>query len=54
MRKYLKALNFRIDVVVSDVCGLTGMKIIAAISEWEQNPEVLACTTLIAEKVSKR
>ena len=28
MQKYLKLLNFRLDVVVKDVCGLTGMKII--------------------------
>ncbi len=28
MQKFLKLLNFRLDVVVRDVCGLTGMKII--------------------------
>jgi transposase len=28
MQKYLKLLNFRLDVVVRDVCGLTGLKII--------------------------
>jgi transposase len=28
MQKYLKFLNFRLDVVVKDVCGLTGLKII--------------------------
>lgn len=42
MRKYLKLLNFRLDVVVSDVCGLTGQKIIAAICAGEHNPEELA------------
>lgn len=31
MQKYLKLLNFRLDVVVKDVCGLTGLKIIADI-----------------------
>lgn len=31
MQKYLKLLNFRLDVVVKDVCGLTGMKIISDI-----------------------
>lgn len=33
MQKYLKLLNFRLDVVVKDVCGLTGMKIIKDIVE---------------------
>ncbi len=27
MQKYLKFLNFRLDIVVKDVCGLTGLKI---------------------------
>lgn len=27
MQKYLKILNFRLDVVVRDICGLTGMTI---------------------------
>jgi len=42
MRKYLKLLNFRLDVVVSDVCGLTGLKIISAICEGQNNPAELA------------
>ena len=42
MRKYLKLLNFRLDVVVSDVCGLTGLKIIAAICQGQHNPVELA------------
>jgi len=42
MQKYLKFLNFRLDVVVSDVCGLTGLKIIAAICEGNLNPKELA------------
>ncbi|GAJ01570.1 unnamed protein product, partial [marine sediment metagenome] len=28
MQKYLKFLNFRLDVVVKDICGLTDLKII--------------------------
>ena len=31
MQKYLKILNFRLDVVVNDICGLTGMAIITDI-----------------------
>jgi len=31
MQKYLKLLNFRLDVVVIDICGLTGLTIIADI-----------------------
>lgn len=42
MRKYLKLLNFRLDVVVRDVCGLTGMKIISSICQGEYNPKELA------------
>jgi len=42
MQKYLRLLNLRLDVVVKDVCGLTGLKIIRAICEGETNPEKLA------------
>lgn len=42
MQKYLKLLNFRLDVVVSDVCGLTGLKIINAICQGEYDPQELA------------
>jgi len=42
MQKYLKFLNFRLDVVVSDVCGLTGLKIIGAICDGNLNPNELA------------
>jgi transposase len=42
MQKYLKLLNFRLDVVVRDVCGLTGLKIIEAICQGNLNPEELA------------
>lgn len=42
MQKYLKLLNFRLDVVVKDVCGLTGMKIIEAICKGNLDPYSLA------------
>lgn len=42
MQKYLKFLNFRLDVVVKDVCGLTGLKIIEDICKGNLNPESLA------------
>ncbi len=42
MQKYLKLLNFRLDVVVKDVCGLTGMKIIADICGGNLDPYKLA------------
>jgi len=42
MQKYLRLLNFRLDVVVKDICGLTGLLIIRAICEGETNPEKLA------------
>ena len=42
MQKFLKWLNFRLDVVVRDVTGMTGIKIIEAICNGELNPKVLA------------
>ncbi|SEH05362.1 IS110 family RNA-guided transposase [Candidatus Venteria ishoeyi] len=42
MQKYLKFLNFRLDVVVSDICGLTGMKIIDDICNGNLDPNSLA------------
>ena len=42
MQKYLRLLNLRLDVVVKDVCGLTGLSIIHAICAGESNPEILA------------
>jgi len=42
MQKYLRLLNLRLDVVVKDVCGLTGLAIIRAICAGERNPEKLA------------
>lgn len=42
MQKYLKLLNFRLDVVVKDVCGLTGLTIIEDICKGNLDPESLA------------
>ncbi len=42
MQKYLRLLNLRLDVVVNDICGLTGMAIIEAICKGETKPETLA------------
>ena len=42
MQKYLKFLNFRLDVVVKDICGLTGMRIIEDICRGNLDPESLS------------
>lgn len=42
MQKYLKLLNFRLDVVVNDVCGQTGLAIIADICNGNLDPQKLA------------
>jgi len=42
MQKFLKFLNFRLDVVVRDVTGLTGMKIIADICKGNLDGKALA------------
>lgn len=42
MQKYLKLLNFRLDVVVKDVCGLTGLTIIEEITKGNLDPKSLA------------
>ncbi|QTE21809.1 IS110 family transposase [Polaribacter cellanae] len=42
MQKYLRLMNIRLDVVVKDVVGLTGLKIIRAIALGETDPEKLA------------
>lgn len=42
MQKYLKLLNFRLDVVVNDICGLTGLAIIADICSGNLDPKELA------------
>jgi len=42
LQKYLRLLNLRLDVVVNDICGLTGMAIMEAICAGETQPEKLA------------
>lgn len=42
MQKYLRLLNLRLDVVVNDICGLTGLLIIRAICHGETDPNKLA------------
>jgi transposase len=42
MQKYLKLLNFRLDVVVKDICGLTGLAIIDDICKGNLDPEKLS------------
>ena len=42
MHKHLRLLNLRLDVVVRDVTGQTGMAIIEAVCQGETDPEVLA------------
>ena len=42
MQKYLRLMNVRLDVVVKDVVGLTGLKIIRAIALGETDPKKLA------------
>jgi len=42
MQKYLRLLNLRLDVVVNDIVGQTGLAIIKAICEGEASPEKLS------------
>lgn len=42
MQEYLKILNFRLDIVVRDICGLTGMAIITDICKGNLDPEKLS------------
>ena len=42
MQKYLRLLNIRLDIVVRDVTGLTGLSIIESICNGETNPQILA------------
>ena len=42
MQKYLRLMNIRLDVVVKDAVGLTGLKIIRAIALGETDPKKLA------------
>ena len=42
IQKFLKLLNLRLDIVVKDIAGLTGMKIIRSIISGESDPKELA------------
>jgi len=42
MQKYLRLLNLRLDVVVNDICGITGLSIIHSICQGEVSGEKLA------------
>lgn len=42
MQKYLRLLNFRLDVVVNDICGQTGMTIIEDICKGNHDAQKLA------------
>lgn len=42
MQKNLRLLNLRLDVVVKDICGLTGLLIIRAVCQGETDPKKLA------------
>lgn len=42
MQKYLRLLNLRLDVIVRDLTGLTGLSIIDAICSGENDPDKLA------------
>lgn len=42
MQKYLRLLNLRLDVIVKDICGLTGLKMIEAICNGETDAQKLA------------
>jgi hypothetical protein len=42
MQKALNQMNVMLHTVVSDITGVTGMKIIRAILQGERNPHVLA------------
>lgn len=44
MQKYLRLINLRLDVVVKDICGLTGLLIIRAICDGESDPPKAGCT----------
>lgn len=54
MQKYLRLMNIRLDVVVKDVVGLTGLKIIRAIALGETDPQKLASRDITIVKKVKR
>lgn len=42
IQKDLRLLNFRVNVVVKDICGVTGLSIIRAVCAGETDPQKLA------------
>ena len=42
MQKYLRLLNLRLDIVIRDITGITGLAIIEAVCNGEKNPTSLA------------
>jgi len=42
MQKYLRLMNYRLDIVVRDTTGLTGLLIIESICKGEEDPRVLS------------
>lgn len=55
MQKYLRLLNLRLDVVVKDICGLTGLLIIRSVCAGETDPKSsLRYATVTAVKAKKR
>jgi len=53
MQKSLRLMNFRLDVVISDVSGVSGQAIIKAIISGETDPDVLAALACWNVKKSK-
>jgi transposase len=45
MQKCLRLLNLRLDIVVKDIVGLTGLQILKSICAGEVDPETLASLT---------
>jgi hypothetical protein len=45
MQKYLRLLNLRLDVVVNDICSLTGLSIIRAICSGETDAKKIGIIT---------
>lgn len=53
MQKALRLMNIRLDVALSDITGLSGMKILEAIVGGQRNGEVLASLVHYSVKKSK-
>ena len=54
MQKALTLMNVRLTNVLSDITGVTGLKIIRAILSGERNPQVLAASVSRAAKRARR